>query len=145
MSLQVLPEIQTGEKHELKNLLEIASLFLSSEAQPWGWDEWFALAHSVAWIGEGMVRRPGAFTQGHTTEGNCQPLLPPGTGVAARGAAEGAHLQKRPGMRFLSPFPCFHGNNSTQEQPALNFTACCSGTPCPRQALALRGFRPILM
>lgn len=34
-------------------------------------------------------------------------------------------------MDFLSPFPCFHGNSSTQEQPALNFTASFSGTPFP--------------
>lgn len=131
MSLRVLPQTQTGEKHKLQNLLEIASLFLGSEAQPWGWDEWLALAHSVTWDGEGTVRRPGGLTQGDASDGNCQTLLLMGIGVAAEGAAEGAHLQKRLGMRFLSPFPCFHGNSSKQEQPALNFAAYCSGTPCP--------------
>lgn len=115
----------------LQNLLEIASVFLSSEAQSWGWDEWFALARSVAWDGEGTARRPGGLAPGDASEGNCQPLLPMGVGVAAGGAAEGAHLQKRLGMRFLSPFPCFHGNSSKQEQPALNFAAYHSGTPCP--------------
>lgn len=131
VSLQVLPQLQTGEKHKLQNLLEIASLFLSSEAQPWHWDEWLALAHSVAWGGEGTVHRPDGLAQGDASEGNCQPLLLMGVGVAAGGAAEGAHLQKRLGKRFLSPFPCFHGNSSKQEQPALNFAAYSSGTPCP--------------
>lgn len=51
--------------------------------------------------------------------------------VMAGGAAAGAHLQKRLGMCFLSPFPCFHGNSSKQEQPAWNFAAYRSDTPCP--------------
>ena len=127
----MLPQIQTGEKRKLQNLLENASLFLSSEAQPWHRDEWLALAHSVAWDGEGTARRPDGLDQGDASEGNCQPLLLMGIGVAAGGATEGARLQKRLGMRFLSLFPCFHGNSSKQEQPALNFAAYRSGTPCP--------------
>lgn len=126
VSLQVLPQTQTGEKHKLQNLLEMASLFLSSEARPWDRGEWLALACSVACVGEGPACRPGGLTPEDTSEGNCQPLLPMGIGVAAGGAAEGAHLQKRLGMRFLSPFPCFHGNSSKQQQAG----AACSEFRC---------------
>lgn len=147
MSLQVLLQIQTGEKRKLQNLLEIASLFLSSEAQPWCWDGWLAIAHSVPWGEQGTVRRPYDLSKGDAFEENWQPLLLNGNRCDSQGAAEGAHLQKRLGMHFLLPFfPCFHGNSNKQEQPALNFVAYRSGTPAQssRQTLALEDFRPIL-
>lgn len=91
--------------------------------------------------------RPDGLTQGDASEGNCQSLLLMGIDVMAGGAAEGAHLQKRLGMCFLSPFPCFHGNSSKQEQPAWNSAAYRSDHPpaqSSRQTLALEGFRPTL-
>lgn len=86
---------------------------------------------TVAWDEEGTVCRPDGLTQGDASEGNCQSLLLMGIDVMAGGAAEGAHLQKRLGMCFLSPFPCFHGNSSKQEQPTWNSTAYRSDPPCP--------------
>lgn len=86
---------------------------------------------TVAWDEEGTVCRPDDLTQGDASEGNCQPLLLVGIDVMAGGAAQGAHLQKRLGMCFLSPFPCFHGNSSKQEQPAWNFAAYRSDSPYP--------------
>lgn len=89
------------------------------------------LLSTVSWDEEGTVCRPDGLTQGDASKRNCQPLLLMGIAVMARGAAEGAHLQKRLGMCFLSPFPCFHGNSSKQEQPAWNFSAYRPDTPCP--------------
>jgi len=61
-----------------------------------------------------MVPRPDVLAQGDASEGNCQPPLPMGIGVAAGGAAEGAGLLKRLGMRFLSLSPVSMGTAASR-------------------------------